>query len=216
MAAEARGSDFVEQLAAGGRDGTEELIGGQPFVWRDGILRQRALLSESQAQTADTFGFKWERTQSYESSGFLEMQQGWLREKYGNPAAAPWWDGYGPAPVLLDAGCGVGLSAVEVFGERLEHVRYVGVDVSSAVDVAARRFADRGLPTVFLQADLLDLPLPGESVDVVFSEGVLHHTDDPPGSLATLSTAARARWSHPVLRVPAQGADPRVHRRLRP
>jgi hypothetical protein len=58
-------------------------------------------------------------------------------------------------------------------------VRYLGVDVSEAVDVAAERFAERDLPADFLQADLLDLPVPDASIDVMFSEGVLR-TRTPP------------------------------------
>src|SRR4029077_2611376 len=64
---------------------------------------------------------------------------------------------------------------------------YLGVDVSTAVDVAARRFAERGISAAFLQADLTQLPLPPESVDLIFSEGVLHHTDDTRAALAAVS-----------------------------
>ena len=37
-----------------------------------------------------------------------------------------------------------------------------------------------------LEADLAQLPLPPESVDVIFSEGVLHHTDSTEGALRAL------------------------------
>jgi arsenite methyltransferase len=183
---EGDGTDVFAVLGRPKADGVEEHIGGQVFAWQGGILRQQRLLSDAQAQTADTFGYKWQRADSYESDPFLEIQQEWLREKYGDPAIATWWDDY-DKPVLLDVGCGAGLSAIEVFGTRLEDVRYIGVDVSLAVDVAAKRFAARGLPASFLQADLVDLPMPAESVHVVFAEGVLHHTDDAAGALERLA-----------------------------
>ena len=43
---------------------------------------------------------------------------------------------------MLDAGCGAGYSALELLDGRLDRIRYLGVDVSSAVDVAAERFAE--------------------------------------------------------------------------
>ena len=89
--------------------------------------------------------------------------------------------------MLLDAGCGAATSALALFGPVLERVRYLGVDVSAAVDVAADTFAERGLPGAFMQADLMDLPLAAESVDVIFSQGVLHHTDSTRAALLALA-----------------------------
>ena len=88
---------------------------------------------------------------------------------------------------MLDAGCGGALSALALFEDVLARVRFVGVDISDAVDVAADRFSQRGLEAAFVQADLNRIPLPDGSVDVLFSEGVLHHTDSTRDAL--LATA---------------------------
>ena len=69
----------------------------------------------------------------------------------------------------------------------LPRIRYVGVDVSEAVDVARQRFSQNGHSCGFLQADISCLPLPPESVDLVFSEGVLHHTNSTEGALKSLA-----------------------------
>ena len=53
------------------------------------------------------------------------------------------------------------------------------------------RFKERGLSGAFLQADITKLPLPDESVDVIFSEGVLHHTDSTEHALSALSRLLR-------------------------
>ena len=210
MAAEARrGSDFVEQLTAGGRDGTEELIGGQPFVWRDGILRQRALLSESQAQTADTFGFKWERTAELrvervprDAAGLVARE---VRQPRGRAVVGRLRPGAGAARRRLRRRA---LGRRGLRRASSEAVRYLGVDVSHR----GRRRGTRASPSeVCAQAscrrDLTTLPLAGGSVDVIFSEGVLHHTDSTRAALlARRRTAAEARRSHPLLRVPPQGA----------
>jgi SAM-dependent methyltransferase len=59
--------------------------------------------------------------------------------------------------------------------------------VSEAVDVARDRFLERGLAAGFLQADISDLPLPKGSVDLIFSEGALHHTNSTEGALKSLA-----------------------------
>lgn len=169
-------------------EGATFTLGALTFEVHDGIPRARDLLSSAQGQTAETFGFKWQLRETFESPAALGRVRDWLIERYGPVADAPWWDGYGDRPLLLDAGCGAGMSGLALFGDRLHKVRYLGVDVSSAVDVAAARFAEAGVPGAWLQADLSDLPLPEASVDVVFSEGVLHHTDSTQASFRHLAS----------------------------
>jgi SAM-dependent methyltransferase len=164
---------------------------GVPLELRDGILRSRSLLSAAQAQTADTFGFKWSRRETFESEAMREPIRRWLVERYGDLERAAWWSDHGDAPIVLDAGCGAGLAAIELFGARLHAIRYLGMDVSRAVDVAAQRFAERELPGGFLQADLAEPPFADGSLDVVFSEGVLHHTDSTQRALKRLARLLR-------------------------
>ncbi len=166
-------------------------IAGQRFVMRAGILRQQELASAAQAQTADTFGYKWQRRETYDSGAMQAALGAWLRERYGDPDLLPWLAGGSPAPIMLDAGCGSGMSALELFGARLARTRYLGVDISGAIDVAATRFAERGVPGHFLQCDLMRIPLPAASVDVVFSEGVLHHTDSTEAAIRSLARLIR-------------------------
>ncbi len=172
----------VPAQAEGGRFAA----GGTDFEVIDGIPRQAGTHSGTQQQTADSFGFKWAQEDIYDQPEFLAPVRDWLVERYGNVAAQPWWDG-DRAPVLLDAGCGAGLSALELFGDVLNRCNYLGADVSGAVDVARRRFATHGHAGAFIQCDLNALPLPPASVDMIFSEGVLHHTDRPHDTFDTLA-----------------------------
>jgi len=167
-------------------------LAGQSFEMRGGILRSTALASPAQSHTADVFGFKWAQRETFESAASVGRMRDWLIERYGDVAAAPWWSQYGSRPLILDAGCGAALSALALFDRILADARYLGVDVSAAVDVAARRFAERGLETGFMQADLTQLPLADGTVDVIFSEGVLHHTDSTRGALLALARLLRA------------------------
>lgn len=166
--------------------------GDRQFAYRNGILRELGGPSEPNAQMAEAFGFKWARRDAYESEVALTGMRDWLLARYGDVADAEWWQEYGENPVLLDAGCGAALSAIELFGDRLKQVRYLGADVSDAVDVAAVRFKERGLDGGFLQSDLTALPLPDASVDVIFSEGVLHYIDPPCRAVLALRRLLKA------------------------
>lgn len=152
---------------------------------KSGVLRATGLVSAAQSQTSEAFAFKWAKRDTFEGEPLKFLQQ-WLVEKYGDVVTAPWLFATNPNPIMLDAGCGAAMSALALFGPVLDRIRYLGVDVSEAVDVAKSRFEERRLAGAFMQADLNQLPLPENSVDIIFSEGVLHHTDDPQATLSAL------------------------------
>ncbi|HEY3113543.1 MAG TPA: class I SAM-dependent methyltransferase [Gemmatimonadaceae bacterium] len=139
---------------------------------------QSAEYSENQAQTESAFGFKWARRHTYESPAVQASTRRWLMERYcgGDPSKLDSWLA-GGRKLIVDAGCGSGFSGILMFGDHLREHDYLGIDISSAVEVAKERFAERGYPGEFLRESLLDAPLPDSSVDMIFSEGVLHHAD---------------------------------------
>jgi SAM-dependent methyltransferase len=183
---------FWEYLGTDGPWTGERPIGGQRFVIRRTIPRSLALLSDSQSQTEETFGFKWKKRDTFESEASLLGMRKWLVERYGEVARADWLAEYGEQPLMIDAGCGAAMSAQELFGDSLHRLRYLGVDVSEAIDVAADRFAERGFSGGFMQADITNLPFDDASVDLIFSEGVLHHTDSTKGALGALARLLKA------------------------
>lgn len=166
------------------REGDSLQLQGKSLTMTGGVLRHAALASASQQQTGDAFGYKWSRRETFET-GLPEQMRRWLIEKYGDVTVAPWFTAY-DNPVILDAGCGAALSGLALFGPVLDRIRYIGVDVSSAVDVARTRFHEHGADGGFIQSDLQQIPLAAETVDIIFSEGVLHHTDDTAKALASL------------------------------
>jgi SAM-dependent methyltransferase len=145
--------------------------------------------SGAQDQTRQAFSYKWSLRHTYESPAVKENARQWLTERYcaGNPEVIDNWFA-GERKILLDAGCGSGFSALLLFGQRLRNVDYLGVDISDAVEVAKTRFEEAGIPGDFLQADLMQIPIPAESVDIIFSEGVLHHTDSTEHAIRSLAT----------------------------
>lgn len=144
--------------------------------------------SFEQQQTEGAFGFKWAKRETYESPAMQAMVKDWLFERYcgGDSSLLKSWL---PATRgrILDAGCGGGMSGLVFFSDVLKDHDYIGVDISSAVDVARKRFAERGLPGEFWQMSLMDARLEENSFDMIFSEGVLHHTDSTEHSIQFLT-----------------------------
>jgi ubiquinone/menaquinone biosynthesis C-methylase UbiE len=94
---------------------------------------------------------------------------------------------------LLDAGCGSGRLAIEIAGRRRD-LRVHGVDLERGmVDVATRRAEQEGLTdrVEFTVADLADLPLPDDSVDLVVSTASMHHWTDVGAVVASLGRVLR-------------------------
>ena len=162
-------------------------VANQTFEMRQGILRAVGDASAAQDKTREAFGYKWQKRDTFESPSSRLRVREWLRQRYGDVATADWWQTYEGEPLLLDAGCGAAFSALELLEERIPHVRYLGVDISDAIDVASARFKERGLSGAFMQADITRLPLHDEAADVIFSEGVLHHTDSTEQALSALT-----------------------------
>jgi len=147
-----------------------------------------ALKSVEQSQTRDAFAFKWAKRDTYESPAVTENMRNWLIERYcsgDSNRLVRWLEG--DRKIILDAGCGSGHSGLLLFGNHLRLHDYLGIDISTAVEVASMRFAEAGYDADFLQADLLDLPVSDGSIDMIFSEGVLHHTDSTERAIKSLS-----------------------------
>jgi ubiquinone/menaquinone biosynthesis C-methylase UbiE len=83
-----------------------------------------------------------------------------------------------PNERVIDIGCGGGRYSVAL--KRLGFKEVVGVDWSTqAIGVANARVAEAKIAGVTYQrADVLQLPFADREFDVVFSNGVLHHTVD--------------------------------------
>lgn len=155
-----------------------------------GLLRDLAVTDVGQAQTRDAFAFKWSRRDTYQSEAMRTAIGAWLAERYGDLIAKLGDNGGRPA-LVLDAGCGAGNAASLLFAPRWRDMRYVGVDISTAVDIARETIAAATSECAFLQADLMALPFEDGLFDIVISEGVLHHT--PSTRDAILATARLVR-----------------------
>lgn len=168
---------------------------------------------------AGSFGFQWkvfDRTQL--DTAASRRSENDFRERTGfRPEDLK-------GKLVLDVGCGMGRFAEVAtrWGARV-----VGVDLSLAVEAAARNLADR--PATILQADSFRLPFAPESFDYIYSIGVLHHTPDceqafrvlppllkPGGRIAIWLYSAYNRWYRfsDVYRIITRRMPPKLLHRL--
>ncbi len=147
---------------------------GHRYPVVDGIPRFVRTDDEGQRQTADSFGFKWGKVDSYDDGPMAETSRAWQLERYGYDDIREIRDAFAAHELVLDAGCGSAFSSSLWLDEGWTG-QWVGADISGAIDVARRRIGH--LPgTHFVQADVLDLPFADGTFGAVFTEGVLHHT----------------------------------------
>jgi ubiquinone/menaquinone biosynthesis C-methylase UbiE len=91
--------------------------------------------------------------------------------------------------IVLDIGCGSGVS-----GPFFHHAgaRYIGVDISAYAARTTRTYIQTlGGRALTVQADSQALPLRSGSIDLVFSDGVLHHTPNTELALAEIHRVLR-------------------------
>ena len=90
---------------------------------------------------------------------------------------------------VLEIGCGLGTDGAQFAKAGAD---YTGIDLTEAsIELARKRFELAGLKGEFRVADAENLDFAGETFDVVYSHGVLHHTPD---------TEAAVRAIHRVLK----------------
>jgi SAM-dependent methyltransferase/uncharacterized protein YbaR (Trm112 family) len=86
--------------------------------------------------------------------------------------------------LVLDGGCGSGKLTRQIAEHGAEVV--IGVDIIEAVDGAFER--SRDLPNVHIvQGNIFELPLRRQAFDLVWSNGVIHHTPDARGAHEALA-----------------------------
>jgi SAM-dependent methyltransferase len=168
-------------------EASDSLQGSREFAVIDGIPRFVATHDTDQIQTGESFGFKWGQRDSYGSDRMEEWLRTWLLQRYGFATAADARTHFREAGCVLDAGCGSAMSAALLLAPGWSEgtARWVGADISSAIDIAKTRLATVER-TYFVQADVLALPFRNETFGAIFSEGVLHHTMSTEHALKSL------------------------------
>lgn len=94
-----------------------------------------------------------------------------------------------PSARLLEIGCGMGTDLLQF---ARGGARCVGIDLTPrSVEITRHRFALYGVPGTFMISDGEQLPFASETFDVVYSNGVLHHTPDTAGAIREVHRVLR-------------------------
>jgi SAM-dependent methyltransferase len=120
-----------------------------------------------------------------------------------------------PGPLrALDAGCGRGAGVIANASLQPD-VAFTGVDMNRVAVAEARQEAaqQRVANVVFAEADLMDTSaapaaLSGNSYDVIFSSGVIHHLSEPLAGLKSLKNLLAPHGVMVVMVYAAYGREP--------
>ena len=151
------------------------LFNGYNIQTKKGYFVLKSNVSKNQDQTKKVFGFKWNKTDTY-NEGINKNLSSWLKKKYKKEYFEKILK---KESVILDAGCGSALSARLLFGAKLKNVNYVGVDISNAIEIAKIELEKIKIKNILFKCDLNNIPIENQTIDLIFSEGVLHHLDNP-------------------------------------
>lgn len=187
-------SNWITELLGGPtpHEGEKAVRHGRSVTTKNGVVRAEDLSQADQAQTRDMFGFKWGKQETYASREVSDAQIAWLDSRYGGKDLLQHLgEASGSTPAVLDAGCGAGFTARMLFRDRFKDIRYIGADISTAVEIAAQDIAPLAPQCLFVQSDLMTLPFGNASFDIVVSEGVLHHTPSTRAAILELSRLVR-------------------------
>ena len=121
-----------------------------------------------------SFGYQWHRWPrvQFEAENVGKPMAGYTRKMWERITGIT---GDLTGKTIVDIGCGPGRFSDVA---RSKGAKVIGIDFSSAVEMAAKNLKDD--PNVCIcQADALNLPIKPGSIDGAFTIGVLHHTPNP-------------------------------------
>jgi len=131
-------------------------------------------------QVQQAFGEKWTSKDTMgidDSSPYKAFMRDWVLRKYGWRDESGFKRAIADKRLILDAGSGLGREVIN-FAKAASGSLVVGIEFSDCAVNASKNIS--GIPNAFmLQGDILAMPFKDESFDLVFSEGVLHHTPNP-------------------------------------
>lgn len=142
----------------------------------------RFILSEDNAAEQKSFGLQWTRYKEVQDNTFLNfyssktIQDVFLKKTGFKPNELK-------RKLVLDAGCGFGRYSIAA---RRLGAEIIAVDVSNAVESCYENSKDVGGIHV-VQADIFNLPFKMGLFDIIYSIGVIHHTQEAHAAFIRLS-----------------------------
>jgi SAM-dependent methyltransferase len=141
--------------------------------------------AENQSQTSDIFSDKWIEAAEYESiEKMYEFQLEWFLKLYGFETKENLKSFLADKHTIIDTGCGLGYKAAW-FAELAPHAIVLGVDISDAVDVAAKNYKQFD-NLFYFKADIANTKLKEGVIDFTVCDQVIMHTEVPENTFAHL------------------------------
>lgn len=143
------------------------------------LLKNNIAIGENnQEQTKDVFSDKWNEVEKLEDVEKLyEFQYKWFLTLYGFKNENDLAQYLSSKEVIVDTGCGLGYKAAW-FAKLAPHAIVLGVDISTAVMLAAKNFAH--LPNLFFfHGDIADTGINKNCIDFTVCDQVIMHTEVP-------------------------------------
>jgi len=181
----------LEGASEGGSGGPEIEQGalscatcGVSYPIRDGIPQLSPREDES-GHVAESFGFEW---QLHHEGGF---EQDAVFGRTLEEDVQYFYDGLQVDPaslsgkVFVDAGCGSGTLTTEI-ARRHPDLTVIGLDINPSIREVEKH--GRELPNLHvIWSSVLKPALADESIDILWSNGVIHHTPDTRGAFGELT-----------------------------
>jgi arsenite methyltransferase len=160
------GAEALAGTLAGGGGRTYPISAGIP----------RFVPPDDQAQTQASFGYKWQKQDAYESEAYRRFIERDEIARWGLKTISEFYDFFPRRGTVLEVGCGSAHFASLYVPHLDPEVEWIGMDLSSAIDIARTRIRPLKERSDFVQGDILQMPFAAETVDHLFARGVLHHT----------------------------------------
>ena len=153
------------------------------YVIRDGVpvfFRSDTTIIDEEGDRAEFWNAGWIKRNAHlldlDRDGILNERQGYLNELSveGYPSVADMSSDTVGGKTFLNIGCGGGYEGLLFSGYG---TRYIGVDFSHNAALLTRQIVEKaGFDGTTFQAEAEALPFSNDSIDYIYSSGVLHHT----------------------------------------
>jgi ubiquinone/menaquinone biosynthesis C-methylase UbiE len=150
------------------------------------ILDSSGQYADNQSQTKDTFSDKWEEVEKMDDVETLyKFQYDWFIKLYGFESEEDLAIFLQNKKTIIDTGCGLGYKAAW-FARLAPHATVVGIDISDAVNLAAKNFKE--YKTIyFIKGDIANTHCKPNSFDFTVCDQVIMHTEVPEKTFSHLS-----------------------------